>query len=69
MSSTKRNEARKVSVDYFATPLQSIWDLITAAREDKLLIDTSLTVLDPCAGGDAFNPCPYPTVLKEYGFY
>jgi predicted RNA methylase len=69
MSSTKRTKEEKaVSMDYYMTPLQSIRDFITAAREDGLLTDTSLSVLDPCAGGDANNPMSYPTVLKEFGF-
>jgi hypothetical protein len=82
LSSTNRTKAeKKISLDYYVTPLQSIRDFVKAAREDGLLNDTTLSVLDPCAGGDkgalftdgtqadsAGNPMSYPTVLAEFGF-
>lgn len=71
MSSTKRNK-RPGNPDYYRTPEWAIHDFLEA-----FLLDESCevnptqafgtSVLDPCAGGDANHPMPYPKVLVESG--
>ena len=67
MSSTNRGGRREPS-DYYVTPLPTIRAFLKAwMRDVGLGTLTGLSILDPCAGGDAAHPMSYPTVLQEYG--
>lgn len=70
MSSTNRSAARDAHIsDFYITPQETIRSFLAAINEDNYefldnqLDDEPLTILDPCAGGDAKNPCAYPTAI------
>ena len=68
--------SRAERADYYATPIPAIHEFLSAFRADlesgKLSWppgwqdwSTPLSVLDPCAGGDARRPMSYPTALAS----
>lgn len=75
MSSTNRSLARQSHVsDYYATPIKPITDLLNSLKNQSEVdlfedgkLKNSLTILDPCAGGDEKNPMAYPYVLNNFG--
>jgi len=67
MSSTLRGYDRHQS-DYYRTPQKPIIDFLTAWKQDIDLSNTTLDILDPCAGGDPRYPMSYPTAIKTLGY-
>lgn len=74
MSSTNRSNARSAHVsDYYVTPQPTIKSFLSAVAEDDYEFlegyltddEKSLTVLDPCAGGDAEHEMAYPKAIHE----
>ena len=63
MSSTNRGTERQKE-DYYVTPLWCVRQFMHAWDECFVMPES---VLDPCAGGDVYNPMSYPTVLQEWG--
>lgn len=73
MSSTNRGGKREVS-DYYRTPAEHIrafmvefLDDIIADGDEMATPGRGISVLDPCAGGDATHEMAYPAVLAEWG--
>lgn len=80
MSSTNRaNAAARHVADYYVTPVASIKEFLDAFREDFHLLpsyqqadqinvfgERSITVLDPCAGGDDKHAMSYPEAIARY---
>lgn len=67
MSSTNRSSARDSHVaDYYVTPVKNISDFIINFHKDYGSL--GMSILDPCAGGDAINPMSYPTALVNNGY-
>lgn len=67
MSSTSRGYERH-KTDYYVTPQSDIREFLDKFIEVEGLHPTTMSdmvVLDPCAGGDEFNPPSYVEVLKE----
>lgn len=75
MSSTNRGAERNRD-DYYLTPRWAINQFLEALEQDsnKLcagspLIGGGITILDPCAGGDAENDMAYPAALRSHAHY
>jgi len=67
MSSTNRKNAVKRHVsDYYVTPQSSIKDFLDAFNADFPMGNTLLSILDPCAGGDAKHLMAYPEAISKY---
>jgi len=67
MSSTNRkNASERHASDYYVTPQSSIKDFLNAFNADFPLGNTPLTILDPCAGGDAKHLMAYPQAIRQY---
>ena len=66
MSSTNRGYNRHKS-DYYVTPTKAIRDFLSNFQNyiDLELSDKRIVWLDPCAGGDEYNPPSYTTVITE----
>lgn len=66
MSSTLRG-AHRLKWDYYITPQYAIKDFLGEFiyHED---LNENMSILDPCAGGDAVHEMSYPTVLNKMGF-
>jgi len=64
VSSTKRTKERKLSIDYYVTPVDEIRLFLEAFMKLESLPDG---VLDPCAGGDKEHPMSYPAALAYFG--
>lgn len=70
MSSTNRSTARDGHIsDYYITPQDKIMEFLQAFESDcKIFQNSKITVLDPCAGGDATHPMSYPSAIQAlYG--
>ena len=72
MSSTNRGGERNAS-DYYRTPAWSIRQFLAAFSDDRHVLCTGVnpfvnpvTVLDPCAGGDARNEMAYPAAIEKW---
>lgn len=61
MSSTSRGSARNEN-DFYVTPIPPITHFLTELAKDVDISDC-LSIVDPCAGGDADNPMSYPTAI------
>lgn len=81
MSSTNRSNSRDTHVsDYYITPIQDIQDFLLHFLSNHPDIKDSITIFDPCAGGNPIthlpdgtiplpaNPMSYPEALASYGF-
>jgi len=66
MSSTNRGGQRAIS-DYYITPIYDVALFLREVSKDIPYILKSDPILDPCAGGDEYNPMSYPTALYEAG--
>jgi len=67
MSSTNRGGVRSVS-DYYVTPIQEIKLFLKELLREipDLFAKENLTILDPCAGGDARHSMSYPEALQQF---
>jgi hypothetical protein len=77
MSSTNRaNAAARHKSDYYVTPIPAIRDFLTATASPGFanlehsadFCNHGVSVLDPCAGGDASHPMSYPAALADSGW-
>jgi len=66
MSSTNRGGQRAVS-DYYITPIYEIEHFLREVCKDIPQLLKSNPILDPCAGGDIYNPMSYPKALHNLG--
>lgn len=64
MSSTNRGYDRHKS-DYYVTPVEKIVEFLDAFTVVEPSAFKDGWVLDPCAGGDEYNPPSYPVALRE----
>ena len=79
-STNRKNAAERNASDFYITPLPCIADFLKAFRDDYDTLkdetglfdsdvvnpwgDAQITVLDPCAGGDAEYPMSYPEAIR-----
>jgi hypothetical protein len=63
MSSTNRGNARNEN-DFYVTPIPEIIHFLNELAEDVDLSDI-MSIVDPCAGGDADTPMSYPTAISK----
>lgn len=71
MSATNRGGKREAS-DYYRTPQWAILQMLEAVTEDSAselgddFTARSLSILDPCAGGDERNGMAYPDAISAF---
>lgn len=80
-STNRKNAAQRNAADYYITPQYCIGDFLHAFKEDFDALkeitgqfdsdivnpwgDKQITIIDPCAGGDAEYPMSYPEAIRK----